>query len=67
MCGITVNSNQEGGGNDGKINDLKLRDGTRATMVSKVGVGKNRETGKKMCIYGITICLIMMLNTQKIL
>lgn len=34
MCGITSNS-QDGGENDGKINDLKLRDSTRATMVSR--------------------------------
>lgn len=36
MCGITSNS-QDGGENDGKINDLKLRDSTRATMVSRCG------------------------------
>jgi hypothetical protein len=35
MCGITVNS-KESGGNDSKVNDLKLQDSTRATLVSEL-------------------------------
>jgi hypothetical protein len=34
MCGITVNG-KESGGNDSKVNDLKLQDSTRATLVSE--------------------------------
>lgn len=51
MCGITINS-QEGSDGDEKINDLKLKDGKRAAMVSR---------------RVLTICLIMMLKLKSLI